>query len=177
MHFLRRTCLLALCWTILASGAVASPSTSTAKNTADHGKANKVEPVARDLTSEERLALEEGLDLAARIAHAPRPLDIADVQRLYDGYLDEGITDSDAIIALGLAFGDDVKRHGNLVWVRVIDEYGDETCLAAPHHIVFSAPISMIQKRLRRKEKVDLMQLREATLETSAKQIPSSMDR
>jgi hypothetical protein len=137
----------------------------------------RTESIVRGLNAEEKVALEAGLDLAARIAGASRPLSLAQVQALYDGFLEEGITDTDSIIALGLAFGDDMVRHGGLIWVRVIDEYGDETCVSAPHHIVDAAPISMIQKRLNRKEDVDLLALRAATLQAIERQVQKAMSR
>ncbi len=134
-------------------------------------------PTIRALSADEAAALEEGLDFAGRIAGAARPLTIATVQRLYDGYLDEGIADNDAIIALGLAFGDDVARHGGLVWVRVIDDIGEETCIAPPHRMAFAAPVSMIRKRLGRAEKVDLAALRAATLDTISEQMRTASPR
>jgi hypothetical protein len=154
------------------------PTTATKamSKTTDQDTPNPL-PVIRELSSDERAALEEGLDLAARIADVPRPLDISQVQRLYDDYLNEQITDSDAIIALGLAFGEEVRRKGKMVWARVIDEYGDETCVAAPKHMVNAAPISMIQKRLKRKERVNMAQLRDATIDAMEKQILTSMAR
>jgi len=187
MRQLLRRGAFGLCWTMLAV-VFAAPSISadapgkrqsTTAATTMSKTPNQEEPsqVLRELNSDEREALEEGLELAARIADARRPLDILQVQRLYDDYLDEQITDTDAVIALGLAFGDEVRRRGNLVWARVIDEYGDETCVAAPKHKVHAAPISMIQKRLNRKERVNLTQLRDATLEAIAKQIPGAMAR
>lgn len=161
------------------SDALSDPQPTTAKKlmsqTSDHD-APQV-PVIRKLNSDEFEALEQGLNMAARIADAPRPLGISHVQRLYDDYLDEQITDADAIIALGLAFGDEVRRKGKMVWARVIDEYGDETCVAAPKHMVHAAPISMIQKRLKRKERVDMTQLRDATIDAMEKQMLTSMAR
>jgi uncharacterized membrane protein len=183
---LQRWRFIGLCWTMLVGAVAASPAVTDSPGKSQHRTAattmsKTTEPkqvqIVRELNSDEREALEEGLDLAARVADAPRPLDISQVQRLYDDYLNEQITDSDAIIALGLAFGDEVRRRGNLVWARVIDEYGDETCVAAPKRMVHAAPISMIQKRLNRKERVDLAQLRDATLEAMAKQIPDAMAR
>lgn len=141
-----------------------------------HNDAKPV-PIVRALSSEEISALEKGLDLAARLADAPRPLDITQVQRLYDDYLDEEIDNVEAIIALGLAFGDVMRRQGNLVWARVIDEYGEETCVAAPHKVVYSGSISMIQKRLARKEKVNLAQLSQAVLDEMAKQVLTAATR
>ena len=141
-------------------------------NKADDAEPNSV-PILRALSTDDLGALEAGLDFAARIADAPRPLDIANVQRLYDDYLNEQITDEDAIISLGLAFGDEVRRHGNFVWARVVDKYGDETCVAAPKHEVHSAPISMIQKRLRRQERIDLKHLRDATIAVMEERILS----
>lgn len=128
-------------------------------------------------TSEGAGALGAGLDMAARIADAPRPPELADVQRLCNDFISEDVTDQNALIAPGLAFGDDVARHGGLVWVRVIDQHGYETCIAPPHHMTRAAPISVIEKRLKRREAVDLTTLRTATLDTIAKQMQIAGER
>ena len=122
----------------------------------------------RALTAEETAALEAALNLAARLAKAPRPLHMTQVQRLYDDFLAKGVTDEDPIIALGLAFGAHLVDDGTLVWAGTIDAYGEETVVAPPHHISVAPPISMIQKRLARKEGADLAQLRTTIMRTIA---------
>lgn len=125
----------------------------------------------------QRLALEAGLNFAARFAGAPRPLSTEAVEALYNAFLEEEIDDSDAIIALGLSFGETFLAHGDFEWVRVVDEYGDETCLALTGKTVFCAPISMIQKRLERGERPDIRLLREATIEQILAQAEDADDR
>src|SRR5207249_4356726 len=98
------------------------------------------------------LALEQGLDFAAKIARANRPLTFAQVQDLYDGYVAEQIDDADAILALGLSFGQLLINEERFEWVRCLDEFGEETSLAYEGVAIYVHPISMIQKRLERRE-------------------------
>jgi hypothetical protein len=129
------------------------------------------------LDSARRLALEAGLDFAARFAGAPRPLSTETVETLYNAFLAEQIDDNDAVIALGLSFGETFLAHGDFEWVQVVDEYGDETCLALTGKTLFCAPISMIKKRLARGERPDIRLLREATIEQILTQAEDADDR
>ena len=117
----------------------------------------------RPLTSDEVGAREAGLDMAARLVGGTRPLSIAHVQALYDVLLSEHAGD-EALIALGLAFGEQIIATSDFEWVRVSDEYGDETVVAAPRKEIFCAPISMIQKRIKRQERLDVAAFRDETI-------------
>lgn len=117
----------------------------------------------RPLTSNEISAREAGLEMAARLADASRPLSVAHVQALYDVLLAENAGD-EALIALGLAFGEQIIAASDFEWARVSDEYGDETVVAAPKKEIFCAPISMIQKRVQRQERLDLAVFRDDTI-------------
>ena len=117
----------------------------------------------RPLTNDELAAREAGLDMAARLAGASRPLSVAHVQALYDVLLSEEAGD-EALIALGLAFGEQIAAISDFEWVRVSDEYGDETVVAAPKKEIFCAPISMIQKRIQRQERLDIAAFRDETI-------------
>jgi hypothetical protein len=123
-----------------------------------------MDPQISLLTPDLKSALESGLDLAARLAAAPRPLSDVHVEALYNAFLDEGVEDVEAIIALGLSFGESFVTRGGFEWVRVLDEYGEETCVAVLGKATFCSPISMIQKRLARAERPDIRLLREATI-------------
>jgi hypothetical protein len=63
-----------------------------------------------------------------------------------------------------LAFGDELLKHGEFEWVRVTDDYGEETCVAIRGLSVYCSPISMIQKRISRGELPDFVELRKATI-------------
>jgi len=123
-----------------------------------------MDPEIRPLTVAEVEALEAGLNLASRLADAPRPLRSDQIEALYNLIYGSDARKTDHIIAVGLAFGDDLLRHGAFEWVRVIDDYGDETCVAIPGLSVYCAPISMIQKRLSRGELPGFVELRKATI-------------
>ncbi len=114
---------------------------------------------ARNLNSAELEALQAGLDLAARLANSDGPPSLDQVQILYDAFLAEYLDDSDAIIALGLAFGQCIVSSGPFEWVRCIDEYGDETSVSVVGAAIYIHPISMIQKRLASRERVVIEQL------------------
>jgi predicted metalloprotease with PDZ domain len=104
--------------------------------------------VLRPLNPEELGAREAGLDMAARLVGARRPLVIAHVQALYDVLLESEPLD-EPLIALGLAFGDMIVARGGFEWVRISDEYGDETW----------------------KERLNIAELRDGTIEAIMKRI------
>lgn len=126
----------------------------------------------RPLSSDEITARDAGLDLAARLINGASPLRIDQVQALYDGLL-AGRVDGggDASIALGIAFGEQIVSKAAFEWMRVSDEYGDETCVSAPGKEIFCAPISMLQKRLKRREAIDIAQLRDEMIELIQRRI------
>jgi hypothetical protein len=119
--------------------------------------------ILRALTADEKAALQAGLDLAARLARGPLPLSLGQVQVLYDSLLERD-ADPDEVIAVGLAFGDLVVRQPELEWARIEDEYGSETCVAVVGRMTNCAPISMIQKRVKRREDIDIAELRDGTV-------------
>ena len=120
----------------------------------------------RPLNNEEKSALESGLTLAARIADKPQPLSVADVQFLCDSFIDEKISDEEAIIGLGLSFGQLIVMQAGYEWVRVEDEYGQETCVAPKGAKINCGPISMIQKRLDTVNTIDIEHLVTETINT-----------
>jgi hypothetical protein len=125
----------------------------------------------RPLNSEEAAARDAGLELAARLVGFPPPLSMADVQTLYDVLLDVSDPPAEALIAAGLAFGEQIIAASDFEWMRVSDEFGDETCVAAPKNEIFCSPISMIQKRIEQKEGWDLVGLRDDTIAIIRKRI------
>lgn len=84
---------------------------------------------------------------------------MADVQELYDRAVAEGAKDPDAVIAIGLAFGEQIVSQSGFAWVRISDQWGDETCVGPEGKEQHCAPISMVQKRLARGEAIDLQSL------------------
>jgi hypothetical protein len=125
----------------------------------------------RALSLEERAAMEEALNLAARLAMTPSPLRMEQVQRLYDEFLRDSVTDSDAVISLGVAYGAAIIEQSTFDWVRVTDQWGDETCVGPPHKTIHCAPIAMLRKRLARREAVDLKQLGDTVIQSMIEQL------
>lgn len=115
----------------------------------------------RDLNDEEKSALTSGLLLAAKLAQADGPLTIEQVQAIYDVIAKDPKSFPEAVIAVGLAFGQTIVSEGNYEWVRVEDQYGSETVLSPNGYSLILSPISMIQKRMDDGESVDLSELRE----------------
>lgn len=110
----------------------------------------------RPLTHEEISARDAGLELACTLAGKPRPLSAADLQGVYNALMAERLASGDAAIALGLACAELLVVQFGMEWVRIEDEHGSETVVSPPGKDIFCAPISMIQKRLRRGEPVDV---------------------
>lgn len=90
----------------------------------------------RALTDDETLARDAGLNMAADIIGAPRPLTLAHVQTLYNARLAEAATD-DALISLGLAFGEQIILAApNFEWARVTTVRRDLCCRAREKHLL-----------------------------------------
>ena len=128
-------------------------------------------PKIRELNADEVLAVESGLAFAARIAAVERPLSLDQLQTLYDGFLNEAVDDANAVIALGLSFGQCVLSSGPFEWVRFQDDHGEETSLAVIGASICVHPISMIQKRLQRGEAISIEVLCNDTLATLGEQV------
>lgn len=115
------------------------------------------------LTVETERALDQAKDLflhmaqhegytSATIGQDALPI----LQRLYDAALEMDEDVSTLAISLGVALGEIFRGAGDFEWVRVRDEYGEENSLAVPGTSLTIHPISMITKRVARKETVDL---------------------
>ena len=116
------------------------------------------------LSEEERTALKDGLALAAKMVDGKLPLSVDQVQKLYDA-LSTGHRDYDVgIITLGLSFGETIIAEAGYEWVRVEDEYGEETVLSPKGKQIICSPISMIQKRIDQSEDIDVSILRDETI-------------
>ena len=113
----------------------------------------------RALNKDELSALEDTLSYASKIAGKEKALGFEDVDELYKSFLDEDITDAGAQIALGLSFGHLFILSEKYEWVRISDEYGEETALAPHNKKIMIAPISMIQKRLKDRLHVNIAEL------------------
>lgn len=124
-----------------------------------------MKPEIRDLNADEREWLGKGLELAAQLMGREPPITIGDVQDLYDGMLERREPDANAAVALGVAFGELVRMEGAFRWVRLKDEFGEETCVAGPAdsagNRAFIAPVSMLRKRLKADQPADLAVLRD----------------
>jgi len=107
----------------------------------------------RALTDDERAAMEQALQLAARTIGRPLPLSFEHVQGFYDALLGQAKPNEDEVIALGIAYGAAINESAQFDWVRVSDLWGDETCVGPPHKTIHCAPISMVQKRILRGER------------------------
>ena len=120
---------------------------------------------ARPLTPHQEERLQSGLDFAARIADSARPLSLAQVQALYDAFIDEQVDHPVTIEALGISFGACLIGSGDLLeWVGYEDEYGEEISVAVIGKAIFAHPISMVQKRLEDRKTWDLAELHASTL-------------
>jgi hypothetical protein len=117
----------------------------------------------RELNAEEQAAFEAGLALVHRTAaELGTPLsrdgedyDLPVLQRILDEHV-QWPRDDELAISIGLAFGKVLEHDMDLEWVRVTDEYGSETSLRVPETTLWVHPISMITKRLGKREAISL---------------------
>ncbi|MDZ7628569.1 MAG: DUF3806 domain-containing protein [Parvularculaceae bacterium] len=84
--------------------------------------------------------------------------------RLYDAIRTDHPDNVEALVAVGLAFGETIAQKAGFEWVRVKNEYGEETALAPKGIEVACHPISMLQKRIAVREPVAITELRDATI-------------
>ncbi|GJL94782.1 MAG: hypothetical protein DHS20C05_11870 [Hyphococcus sp.] len=127
----------------------------------------------RLLTEQEKSAVTDGLKLAAKWVSGDLPLSTAQVQDLFDAVRTDHADNTMAQIAVGLAFGETIARETGYEWVRVTDEYGDETALAPKGIEVACHPISMLQKRISRSEQTNIVELRDVTIKRVEKMVAS----
>ncbi|MEL6361826.1 MAG: DUF3806 domain-containing protein [Pseudomonadota bacterium] len=118
----------------------------------------------RPLNEEEHSALNDGLKLAARYVDDELPLSLDQVQSLYDVICQNHSENLEAQIAVGLAFGQTIASVTDYEWVRVKDEYGEETALSPAGLKAACHPISILQKRIAKKEQVNLGELRDGVI-------------
>ena len=116
------------------------------------------------LTAEQAQAVDEAIALAADYLATDPPFSPAQVQMLYDVVARDLPERVDAQIAVGMAFGEMIVSKAGYEWVRVSDEYGEETALCHRSIAATCFPISMLQKRISRREAVDLVELRDGTI-------------
>jgi hypothetical protein len=116
------------------------------------------------LTVEQGQAVEEAIALAADYLATDPPFSPVEVQRLYDAVARDHPDHVEAQIAVGMAFGEMIIDKADYEWVRVSDDYGEETALCHRAAAVACYPISMLRKRISRREEVDLVELRDATI-------------
>lgn len=127
--------------------------------------------IIRKLSDDERSALEEGLALAAKLVDGEPPLSTVQVQELYNALLTDHPGYAEGVIVAGLAFGELIAVEGGYEWVRVGDEYGEETMLSPCGTQIVCAPISMIQKRIAASEAINIAELRDETIKMLQRQI------
>lgn len=125
----------------------------------------------RPLSDEEESARQSALALASRLSGTQLPLGLSEVDALYRVIRDDHPDFEEGVIAIGIAFGELIARNGGYEWIRVTDEWGSETSLCAADWEAWCNPISMIQKRIHRREDVNLGDLCEDTIWTMQKQI------
>ncbi len=125
----------------------------------------------RGLTAEQAQALNEAIALAAEYLAADPPFSVAQVQELFNAVVRDHPENVKAQIALGAAFGELIVSQANYEWVRVSDEYGEETALCHRETAVTCFPISMLQKRISKREEVDLVELCDATIAVVAEAV------
>ena len=127
----------------------------------------------RALSSEEQKALEDGLSLAAKIIDGETPLSVDQVQEVYNILQAKHSDFAEGVIAVGLALGQLIVEISDYEWVRVTDEYGEETALSPPGIQFACHPISMIQKRISRNEAVKIEHLRDESIRALAERTAS----
>ena len=121
-------------------------------------------PTFSALSEEQLVAVQMNLAKAAEWAGVDTAPSAAKVQEIYDAFLEHDVGDGDRIITLGVAFGQLLVDRAGLEWVSVSDQYGTEICVAVPEKQSFCSPLSMMDKRIERAERLSIERLCEDTL-------------
>lgn len=117
------------------------------------------------LTDAEISARDQALAFLSEVSGLKQPIAIEDLQRVYEQALDESLeTNTNLVVALGIAFGQTFLSDADFEWVRLHDECGQETVVALKSYKLNAAPVSMIDKRLRRRERTNLAELRSGAI-------------
>ena len=117
----------------------------------------------RELNTEELEALELSLKMISKFTREPRPVSFSGLQRAYDDLISFDKKYDQLEISLGISFGQKFVDTGRYEWVRVSDDYGEETCISPKELMINVAPISMIQKRIEDNLNVDFRELFDET--------------
>jgi len=117
------------------------------------------------LTRNSASAIDDAIDYAATLIGEAPPYDVSAVQALYNVLLEENEVDSGKLISLGVIFGELVRKKAKYEWVRVSDDFGEENALSPLGTTIVLYPISMMQKRLRSGETVNIAALRDGAIE------------
>lgn len=121
--------------------------------------------IYRPLSDAEIRARDQALAFLAEVSGLKQPIGVESLQRVYDKALDENVeADTNMVVALGIAFGQTFLSDPDFEWVRLHDEYGQETVIALKGYKLNAAPVSMIDKRLKRRERIDLAELRRGVI-------------
>jgi hypothetical protein len=139
--------------------------------------------IIRPLNTMERVSLEQSLNWLADGFKLKRPIELSFLQSLYDDQLQDLIDGEEddfehmdqLLISLGLSWGFTFLYDGDFAWARLVDEHGEETVIASKTHHLSINPISMIERRLRDREVVDLAEVRYCTLEGARAVIQQNM--
>lgn len=91
------------------------------------------------------------------------PITISVLQGMYDGGIAEQIDDQPYWEALAICIGDELVKRHHFEWVLITDEWGTEPAVAVPGKMVYATPMSMIFKRVEKREKVEVEFLIEET--------------
>lgn len=110
----------------------------------------------RSLNTEEVSALNDALQMVSKFTSEQLPVSFSGLQRTYDDLLSWDKEYVELEISIGISFGQKFIETGRYEWVRVSDEYGEETVVSPKGFRTIISSISMLRKRLERNEAVKL---------------------
>ncbi|GLQ20214.1 DUF3806 domain-containing protein [Algimonas porphyrae] len=118
----------------------------------------------RNLNKLEMEGLDQSRKLALRLMNATTDFTTNAFDQAYADVLENTASNILFQSALGIALGDLILSKSDYIWLRVEDKYGEETAVGLPDPQIVCYPISIIQKRLASKERMDSAQLVRSTI-------------
>lgn len=131
--------------------------------------------LVEQLSDVEESALKELISEGIAAAETTGTTRLKDIQLAYDQRITADRFDNEASQALGALFGEFARRLTGWRWMRVSSEHGVEPSLVhclvdkREHYVVH--PISMITKRIEKREATDLKDLLDFMIETYEREI------
>ncbi len=115
--------------------------------------------VIRVVDIQERNTLNSFLRHASTLTRHSLPIPSTFLQVLFEQLqADSNRTEID-VVALGIAFGEDIIRQGDFIWAHIEDMFGKSLRVAVRNKWAYCSPVDAVKKRVALTDPIDLSML------------------